>query len=76
MSDEHDYTSDRRTMENNRHTYPSVFPPGSHWAVTRGWEIVDLVTPGVLSDQARAMLCGAIAAALMKVAVQGAPKNG
>jgi hypothetical protein len=47
------------------HTYPDQYSPGSHWAITRGWEIVDLIKPGILSDQARALLCGAIEGALI-----------
>ena len=62
-------------MTEPKHTYPSRYPPGSHWAITRGWEIVDVINPGVLSDEARALLCGAIAGALIKVAEEGAPKE-
>jgi hypothetical protein len=48
------------------HEYPSLYPPGQHWAIDAAWEILDTLTPGVLSIEARSLLAGMIAGRLMK----------
>jgi hypothetical protein len=55
-------------MAEQEHTYPSDYPPGTHWATDEAWHILDILTPGVLSDDVRAFLAGAIAGTLMRVA--------
>lgn len=55
----------RRTLE-KVHTYPSNYRPGTHWAITVSWEVLDFINPGVLSDDTRALLAGMIAGQLMK----------
>lgn len=50
----------------NGHTYPSKYPPGSHWAVDAGWEILDAIKPGVIPNDVRFFLAGQIAGRLMK----------
>lgn len=50
----------------DKHTYPSRYPPGTHWAVDAGWEILDIVKPGVIPDDVRFMLAGMIAGRLMR----------
>ncbi len=49
-----------------KHTYPSLYPPGTYWAVDEAWRILDELKPGVLSPDVRAYLAGAIAGLLMK----------
>lgn len=48
-----------------QHTYPSEYPPGTHWASDAAWEILDRLTPGAISDDVRAYLAGSIAGRLM-----------
>ena len=50
------------------HTYPSDYPPGTHWTTDEAWHILDTLKPGVLSDDVRYFLAGAIAGTLMRVA--------
>lgn len=56
---------DRTKTYPNGHTYPSQYPPGSHWAVDAGWEILDVFVPGVISDDVRCIIAGMIAGRLM-----------
>jgi hypothetical protein len=49
-----------------QHQYPSAYQPGSHWAVDAGWEILDILKPGVIPDEVRFWLAGAIAGRLMR----------
>jgi hypothetical protein len=49
-----------------RHSYPSHYPPGTHWATDAAWEILDTLKPGILSIEARSLLAGMIAGRLMK----------
>jgi hypothetical protein len=51
----------------SEHTYPFAYRPGSHWAITEAWAILDLLHPGVLSENVRALLAGAIAGTLERV---------
>lgn len=53
-------------IDRQHHTYPSNYPPGTHWAVDAGWEILDIVKPGVIQDDVRFMLAGMIAGRLMR----------
>jgi hypothetical protein len=55
-------------MTTPEHTYPSDYPPGTHWATDEAWHVLDILTPGVLSDDVRAFLAGAIAGTLLRVA--------
>lgn len=48
------------------HTYPSSYPPGSHWAVTEAWRILDTLPPGALSDEIRVFLAGMITGTLIR----------
>lgn len=52
-------------MEETEHTYPSRYPPGTHWSIDAAWQILDQIQPGVIPDDARAFLAGLIAARLM-----------
>lgn len=56
------------------HTYPSALPPGAHWASDEAWFILDHIKPGIIREDVRAYLAGAIASALMKRAIEGKPK--
>lgn len=49
------------------HTYPSNYPPGTTWAITEAWGILDLVRPGVIDHETRAFLAGCIAGTLERV---------
>ena len=50
------------------YTYPSDYPPGTHWATDEAWHVLDILKPGVLTDDVRCFLAGAIAGTLMRVA--------
>lgn len=50
------------------HTYPSNHRPGTTWAMTAAWKILDALPPGVLDHATRAYLAGAMAATLMRQA--------
>ena len=58
-----------------RHTYPSKYPPGVHWAVDIAWQILDVFEPGALTADQRALLAGMIAGALMEVRQQEQEKK-
>jgi hypothetical protein len=62
----HDPAAFERMIEAMQHTYPSKYPPGTHWATDAAWEILDTVKPGVIPDDVRAFLAGQIAGRLMK----------
>ncbi len=49
-----------------KHNYPENYPPGSHWAVTRAWAILDTLSPGILDPDVRDVLCDLITAALIQ----------
>lgn len=57
----------------SKHTYPSNYPIGVHWAVDEAWRILDHIKPGLITDDIRAYLGGAIAGSIMKYATEGAP---
>ncbi len=57
-----------------KHTYPSRHPRGSGWATDAGWDILDMINPGVIPEDVRAYLCGLIAGALERIAEEGPPK--
>ena len=61
-------------MSDAKHTYPSRYPPGVHWATDEAWRILDAVKPGLVSDDVRAFLCGMIAGTLQRVAKEGPPE--
>lgn len=44
-----------------KHTYPSRYPKGSHWATDLGWKILDQIEPGAIPDDTRMLLAGQIA---------------
>lgn len=54
-------------MDDNAHTYPSRYPPGTNWAVDEAWAILDILRPGVLTLEHRALLAGLIAGTLVRV---------
>ena len=49
-----------------KHTYPPSYKPGpkAHWTINRAWEILDHVKPGVIPEEVRAYLAGAISGLL------------
>lgn len=49
-----------------QHEYPSKYSPGTHWAIDAAWEILDVLEPGAISIEVRALLAGMIAGRLMK----------
>ena len=49
------------------HTYPSLYPPGTMWAITEAWGILDQVRPGLIDHDTRAFLAGCIAGTLMRL---------
>ena len=53
------------------HTYPSDYPPGTTWAITEAWAILDRVTPGVIDHETRAFLAGCIAGTLVRISLSG-----
>lgn len=53
-------------MAELRHTYPSHHRPGTSWALTEAWKILDALPPGVIDHDTRAYLAGAIAATLRR----------
>lgn len=58
-----------------QHTYPSRYPKGEHWAVDVGWEVLDRIKPGLIPNEIRAYLAGAIAGVAMKYAAEGKPEE-
>lgn len=50
------------------HKYPPNYPPGTHWAIDKGWEVMDQIKPGRISDELRFLLAGQIAGMLMRMA--------
>jgi hypothetical protein len=54
--------------EEPKHTYPSNYPPGKHWALDWAWQILDTIKPGVIPDDARAYLAGQMTGAFELVA--------
>jgi hypothetical protein len=50
----------------DKHTYPSDYPPGTHWAVDAAWEILDRLKPGLLDLETRSLLAGMIAGRLVR----------
>jgi len=56
-----------------KHVYPDQHPPGSHWATSAAWEILDAIKPGLIPDDVRAYLAGRIAGLLMMVEKYGPP---
>lgn len=52
--------------DDDEHTYPDKYPPGTHWALDAAWEILDRIKPGVISGDVRAFLAGQIAGRLMQ----------
>lgn len=57
------------------HTYPSNFPPGTTWAITEAWAILDLVRPGLIDQETRAFLAGCIAGTLERVVRMSPPRE-
>jgi hypothetical protein len=53
-------------MSDEQHSYPSNYPPGTHWAIDVAWDILDRFRPGVISFENRALLAGMITSALMR----------
>jgi hypothetical protein len=49
-----------------QHQYPTSYAPGSHWATDAAWEMLDILKPGVIPDDVRFWLAGAIAGRLMR----------
>lgn len=49
-----------------KHTYPKGYEPGKTWFLTEAWDILDVLTPGALSDEARALVAGMIGGRLVK----------
>ena len=60
-------------MTDAKHTYPSNYPLGTHWATDEAWRILDHIKPGIIPADIRAYLAGAIAGVVMKYAVEGKP---
>jgi hypothetical protein len=54
-------------MKKARHTYPSKYPPGAHWAVDEAWKILDRLPPKRLTLIERAYLAGLIAGTLDRI---------
>ena len=59
-------------MTEPRHTYPPLYPPGTHWAFDEAWAILDRVRPGAIDQETRAFLAGCIAGTLRRVVAGGA----
>lgn len=55
-----------------KHTYPSKYPPGTSWHTDAAWEILDIIKPGVLDDDVRAVLGGMIAGRVSREREQAA----
>jgi hypothetical protein len=54
-----------------QHTYPSEYPRGKHWALDVAWSGLDLIRPGLIPEDVRALLAGYFFAALTTAAEQG-----
>jgi hypothetical protein len=50
----------------NGRRYPSLYLPGSHWAIDEAWRILDMLKDGAIPENVRLLLAGMIAGALMK----------
>lgn len=61
-----DYLVDVMRIMTDQHTYPSNYPPGTHWAIDAAWEILDVFKPGAINPDNRALLAGMIAGRLVK----------
>jgi hypothetical protein len=57
------------------HTYPDNFPKGAHWAVDEAWDILDKIKPGLIPDDVRIYLAGAIAGVIMRYTEGKQPKE-
>ena len=55
-------------MTESRHTYPVGWEPGTHWAVTEAWGVLDMLSPGAIPEETRILLAGAIAGTLTRLA--------
>jgi len=51
-----------------KHTYPSNYGPGVHWAIDEAWQILDELPVGQLTDDQRFLVAGRIAGTLLRVA--------
>ena len=58
-------------MTEHEHTYPPDYPPGTTWAITEAWRILDAVRPGVIDHETRAFLAGCIAGTLGRIYMYG-----
>jgi hypothetical protein len=61
-------------MSEPKHTYPSRYPPGTHWATDEAWRILDFVKPGIIPEDVRAYLAGAITGLLETYRGKGTPQ--
>jgi hypothetical protein len=59
----------------SEHSYPSKYPPGTHWAIDEAWKILDQLPVGMLPDDLRAFIAGQIAGAFMRIAQEGGRKE-
>lgn len=50
------------------HNYPSRYPKGAHWATDFGWDIMDRIAPGAITDTQRFFLAGLISGKVMTLA--------
>lgn len=55
------------------HAYPSNYPKGSYWATDEAWEILDRIEPGIIPDDVRCYIAGAITGVLVKYAGKDKP---
>lgn len=55
-----------RNRPPEEHTYPAHYPPGAHWATDAAWEMLDMLVPGAISLENRALIAGMIAGRIMR----------
>ena len=57
-------------IDQPQHTYPPEYARGKHWALDVAWDGLDLIRPGLIADDVRALLAGFFFAAITTAAAE------
>ena len=58
-------------IDQPKHTYPPDYARGKHWALDVAWDGLDMIRPGLIADDVRALLAGYFFAAITTAAEHG-----
>lgn len=61
-----------KAPERDPNDYPRDHKPGTHWATDKGWEVMNMIAPGVISSVQRDLMSGIIASMLIEARKTGA----